>query len=130
MIILTVRTDNPEAELGLYDGATQLAYATWTAHRELSVTIHKKIDELLQDQGKALHDIQGIVCFKGPGSFTGLRIGLTVANSLAYALQIPIIARTDSQWLETGIADLLVGQNDQVALPEYGGEVHTTPQKK
>lgn len=130
MIILTIRTDKPEAELGLYDGATQLAYVTWTAHRELSVTIHKKIDELLQGQGKALHDIQGIVCFKGPGSFTGLRIGLTAANGLAYALQIPIVARTDPQWLETGIADLLAGQNDQVALPEYGGEVHTTPQKK
>lgn len=130
MIILTIRTDNPEAELGLYDGATQLAYTTWTAHRELSVTMHKKIDELLQGHGKALHDIQGIVCFKGPGSFTGLRIGLTVANSLAYALQIPIVARIDPQWLETGIGDLLAGQNDQVALPEYGGEVHTTPQKK
>lgn len=130
MIILTIRTDNPEAELGLYDGTTQLAYATWTAHRELSVTIHKKIDELLQGQHKTLHDVQGIVCFKGPGSFTGLRIGLSAANSLAYALQIPIVARTDPRWLETGTTDLLAGQNDQLALPEYGGAVLTTPQKK
>lgn len=130
MIILTIRTDKPEAELGLYEDTKQLAYVTWTAHRELSVTIHKKIDELLQSQSTTLHDIQGIACFKGPGSFTGLRIGLTVANSLTYALQIPIVARADPQWLETGIADLLAGKNDQVALPEYGGEAHTTPQKK
>lgn len=130
MIILTIRTDKPEAELGLYNDATQLAYTTWTAHRELSETIHKKIDELLQSENKALHDIEGIVCYKGPGSFTGLRIGLTVANSLAYALQVPVAARMDPKWLETGVKDLLAGHDDHVALPEYGGEVHTTPQKK
>jgi len=130
MLILTIRTDNPEAELGLYEDARQLAYITWTAHRELSVTIHKKIDDLLAGQHKTLHDIQGIVCFKGPGSFTGLRIGLAVANSLAYALGTPIVARTDPQWLETGINDLAAGQDDHFALPEYGGEVHTTAQKK
>lgn len=130
MTILSIRTDNPEAELGLYEDTQQLAYATWTAHRELSVTIHRKIDELLHGQHKVLHDIQGIVCFKGPGSFTGLRIGLTVANSLAYALQIPVVARPHPEWLEAGIADLLAGKDDHVALPAYGGEAHTTPQKK
>lgn len=130
MLILTIRTDKPEAELGLYDGTDQLEYEAWEAHRELSVTIHKKIESLLQSQDKTLHDVQGIVCFKGPGSFTGLRIGLTVANSLAYALKVPVVARTDPQWLEAGITDLLAGQDDHLALPEYGGEVHTTPQKK
>jgi tRNA threonylcarbamoyladenosine biosynthesis protein TsaB len=39
-----------------------------------------------------MHDIEGVVCFKGPGSFTGLRIGLTVGNALAYAQNIPVVA--------------------------------------
>jgi tRNA threonylcarbamoyladenosine biosynthesis protein TsaB len=130
MIILTLRTDKAEAELGLYEDMKQLAYLTWEANRELSVTIHKKIEELLAGQNKTLQDIQGIVCFRGPGSFTGLRIGLTVANTLGYALKVPIVARLDPRWLEAGISDLLSGQDDRVALPEYGSPVHTTQQKK
>lgn len=130
MLILSIRTDKPESELGLFDDQTKLDYEVWQAHRQLGTTIHLKIDELLNRNGKALHDLQGIVCFKGPGSFTGLRIGLTVANALAYALSVPIVSKVDPQWLEAGISDLLAGKNDKLALPEYGSEAFTTPPKK
>lgn len=130
MLILTIRTDKPEAELGLYDGQKQLAYATWHAHRELSVTIHRKIEELLSGQSKKLGDLDGIVGFAGPGSFTGLRIGLTVANTLAYALHIPIVATPDPEWLEQGIQRLLDGKPDKIALPLYGADANITQPKK
>ena len=81
MLILTIRTDKPEAEIGLFEDNKQLAYEMWQAHRELSDTIHKKIEKLLKSQKKDWQNIDGIVCFKGPGSFTGLRIGLTVGNA-------------------------------------------------
>lgn len=130
MIILTVRTDKPQAEIGLFSGHTKLGYETWEAHRELSVTIHHKIEDLLKAQGKTLHDIQGIACFKGPGSFTGLRIGLTVGNALAEALRAPIVATPDPDWLKHGITRLLDGENERLALPNYGTDFQPTPQKK
>jgi tRNA threonylcarbamoyladenosine biosynthesis protein TsaB len=74
--------------------------------------------------------VQGIVCFQGPGSFTGLRIGLTVANALAYSYQLPIVASQEPRWLEAGIGRLLAGETDDQALPFYGTDVHITPQKK
>lgn len=129
MLILTIRTDNPEAEIGLYDGQTQLRYEVWHAHRELSSTIHSKIEQSLQSQGKTWNDVEGIVCFKGPGSFTGLRIGLTVGNALADGLGIPIVAEKDA-WIEQGIECLLRGDRDPLALPEYGSPAHTTKPKK
>jgi hypothetical protein len=46
MIILTIRTDKPEAEIGLYDDEKQIIYETWQAHRQLAETIHLKIKEL------------------------------------------------------------------------------------
>jgi tRNA threonylcarbamoyladenosine biosynthesis protein TsaB len=130
MIILTIRTDKPEAEIGLYDGQNQLVYETWQAHRELAETIHIKIKEILNQASKGLDDIEGIACYRGPGSFTGLRIGLSVANALAYAQAIPVVARQNPDWLEQGIKDLLVGQNDKIAIPEYGAEAKTTKQRK
>lgn len=120
MIILTLCTDKPEAELGLYDDQEQLGYIKWQAHRELSATIHAKIEEILNELSKSLKDIEGIVVFKGPGSFTGLRIGLTVANALAYSQDIPIVAASGKNWLKDGIKNLQAGQNDQIATPDYG----------
>lgn len=130
MLILTVRTDNPEAEVGLYDGSKQLAYETWPAHRELSNTLHRKIDQLLQANGRSLEELEGIVCFQGPGSFTGLRIGLTVANALVYSLKLPVAATQGEDWIQVGIEHLQAGQDDRIALPHYGAPVHITQQKK
>lgn len=127
MLILTIRTDNPEAELGLFDDDKKLGYEIWQAHRQLAETIHQKIDELLQGQTKTWQDIQGIVCFQGPGSFTGLRIGLTVGNALAYGLNIPIVAMQGDEWIKSGITRLQAGKNDTLAQPHYGAPVHITP---
>jgi tRNA threonylcarbamoyladenosine biosynthesis protein TsaB len=130
MLILTIRTDKPEAELGLFNNSTKLAYSIWLADRQLAETIHLKIKELLESQGRKLEDLEGIVVFKGPGSFTGLRIGLSVANALAYGLRIPIISRTGKTWLEQGAGALEQGKNEEITAPEYGSPPHITAPKK
>lgn len=130
MIILTIRTDKPEAEIGLYDGDKQLSYKSWQAHRQLAETLHQVIADELSKQSLTLSDIQGIVAYQGPGSFTGLRIGLTVANALAYARQLPIAGESGDDWQRQGIARVLDGQTDAIAMPEYGADVHITAPKK
>lgn len=45
---------------------------------------------LLNKQNMDIHDIQEIIVVNGPGSFTGIRIGITIAKTLAYTLNIPI----------------------------------------
>lgn len=130
MIILTLRTDKTDAEIGLYSDMKQLDGEIWAAGRELSRTVHTKIDDMLLRQQKTIHDIQGIVCFKGPGSFTGLRIGISVANAFAYAVSAPIIATEGEAWQDDGIRMLLAGQGERMALPEYGMPPHITVQKR
>jgi len=127
MLTLTIRSDKPEAEIGLFDNGKKLAYEIWQAHRELAETIHTKIETLLKSHDKDWHDLQSIVCFQGPGSFTGLRIGLTVGNALSYGLEVPIVATKGEEWIEKGIIKLQKGENDQLALPHYGAPVHITP---
>ena len=130
MLVLALRTDKPEAEIGLFDDDKQLAYETWQAHRQLAETIHTKISELLERQSKGWSDISGIVAYEGPGSFTGLRIGLSVANALATSYNAPIVGVTGDDWVEQGIKLLLAGKSVQVVLPEYGAPVHITTPKK
>lgn len=129
MLILTIRTDKPDAEVGLFEGNTKLNYEAWPAHRELAATLHQKIDDCLKQQGKSLKDLAGIVVFQGPGSFTGLRIGITVADTLAYALEIAIVAAQGENWTDEGIMRLEAGENDRIALPHYGAEAHITTPK-
>jgi tRNA threonylcarbamoyladenosine biosynthesis protein TsaB len=130
MIILTIRSDKPEAEIGIYQDDQRLAYDVWTAHRQLGRTIHARIAGLLESAHHDWHDIQGVVAYKGPGSFTGLRIGLTVANGLAYGLQCPVVGAGGEDWLTDGLRRLADGQNDHAVMPEYGAEANITQQKK
>jgi tRNA threonylcarbamoyladenosine biosynthesis protein TsaB len=49
------------------------------------------IDDMLRRHGVALNDLDGFVCGLGPGSFTGLRIGLATLKGLAYAVEKPLV---------------------------------------
>ncbi len=129
-MILTLRTDSPDAEIGLYDNKLQLSYYTWHADRRLAKDILRVIRDELHVQEADWPDITGVVVFEGPGSFTGLRIGVTVANALAYGQSIPIIATKGDDWLTTGLARLRAGENDRLVLPHYGSEAHITLPKK
>lgn len=130
MTILSLRTDKPEAEIGLFDGKKQIAYITWQAHRQLSDTLLTKIEQLLKQANLKMNQLDGIAIYKGPGSFTGLRIGITVANTLSYSLNIPIIGKQGDDWQEQGIKDLLVGKNQTQILPLYGAEPNITKPRK
>lgn len=113
----------------LKDGGEVASYE-WLAERQLAKGLHAFIAEKLAESGITWHDISGIGVYRGPGSYTGLRIGLTVMNTLADALKVPIVGATGESWQEEVILALDSGQNDQIVLPEYGGEANiTTPRK-
>ncbi len=129
MLILSIRTDKPEAEIGLFSDHKKFAYHKWLADRHLSETIHKEIDKLLKGQDKKLSDLSGIVCFSGPGSFTGLRIGISVGNALSYGLEIPIVGSGGEHWTKDGLSKLIAGEHAVQVTPNYGAEPHITTPK-
>ncbi len=130
MLVLTLRTDHPEAEIGLFEDGVQMAYEKWQAHRHLAETIHQKINDLLASCDAQLTNLHGIGIFTGPGSFTGLRIGMSVANALSYSLNIPIAGATGSNWQPQVLDELTKNGQNRMALPEYGSPVHVTPPRK
>jgi len=132
MLTLCIRTDKTEAELYLYDDDIDIGELRWQAHRQLAETIHQKIEELITNcsppQGGSLQDIEKVFVYQGPGSFTGLRIGLSVANTVAYSLNIPIVGAEGENWIEECLAESEIDSNP--VPPVYGSEPNITKQKK
>ena len=55
-----------------------------------AVSVLEDVDELLREAGAGQRDLTGLVVGTGPGSFTGLRLGLAAARGLAFALDLPL----------------------------------------
>lgn len=98
----------------------------WQAGRTLARGLLKFLEEKTGD----LRDISGIGVMKGPGSFTGLRIGLTVANTLADSLNIPIVGAMGEDWRKMALKKLRAGESEKIVMPEYGAAAHITAPRK
>jgi len=79
------------------------------------------IDELARAEGLALGDLAGVVVGTGPGAFTGLRVGLATAKTLAHELGVPIAGVSSAEALiaaagGTGVVSLPAGPRDRVDI--------------
>jgi len=130
MNILALKTDQPEAEIYMMDGQTIIKRIAWQAHRQLAETIHVQIKQLLADNELNTNDLGAIVVYQGPGSFTGLRIGVSVANALAYGLSIPVYGAAGAEWLTSGTEKAVQKSASETVVPDYGADAHITQPKK
>ncbi|HEX7905977.1 MAG TPA: tRNA (adenosine(37)-N6)-threonylcarbamoyltransferase complex dimerization subunit type 1 TsaB [Chitinophagaceae bacterium] len=90
-LILTIDTAIDTASICLADEGRMLSFRKNDNQKEQAEWIHIAIQEVMKDGGYTLHDLKAIAVINGPGSYTGLRIGLSTAKGLCYALNIPLI---------------------------------------
>jgi tRNA threonylcarbamoyladenosine biosynthesis protein TsaB len=128
-MILLLDTSTPVCKLSFVEGDWRYD-DEWESGRTLAKDLLGYLQDNLTKNNKVWKDIAGIVAFKGPGSFTGLRIGLTVLNTFADSEAVPIVGTTGDDWQAIGLERLEKSENDQLVMPEYGAEAHiTTPRK-
>lgn len=126
-MILALKTDNSTTEIYLLDAKGNIKkQKIWEADRDLYKNILTELEKITAN----FHDLDGLIVFRGPGSFTGLRIGITVMNTISYSQKIPIVGTTNSTWLQSGINRLAKNDNDQIVLPEYDRPANITAPKK
>ncbi len=78
-------------------GLNEMWYAA-DSRVEKSQMLLRLITEKLAERGRTIHEIKDIEIVEGPGSFTGLRVGYAVANTLAFVLGIRINGKDISYW--------------------------------
>ena len=91
MLVLGIETSTIQGGVALVGEAGLLSEYTLNVEATHSERLLPAIDRTLRDAGLELGALQGLAVAIGPGSFTGLRIGLSTAKALAYATGLPLV---------------------------------------
>lgn len=91
--ILNIETATKNCSVSLAkDGQTVMCKEIAEQGYSHAEKLHVFIEDILKEAGITVRDLKAIGISKGPGSYTGLRIGVSAAKGLCYALQIPLIS--------------------------------------
>lgn len=119
---LYLNTSSTSASIGLWDENGRLIKENFEAGRELSALLSKKVNDFLRVQKVKKEELAGVVVCPGPGSFTGLRIGIAFANAFAFSLGIPVFKEEEGGFNK---------QNPQTKItPFYGAEPNITKPRR
>lgn len=102
-LILNIETSSTICSVCLANGGTVIAHREDRSKNSHARVLTLLVEELLQSAGKKFTDLQAIAVSAGPGSYTGLRIGLSTAKGFCYALNIPLITIPTLQTLALSI---------------------------
>ncbi len=91
MKILSVDTSTRHLSIAVTDGDHLVAARNVPPKRDLSLSISFDIERALKKAGLVLHDMEGFVIGLGPGSFTGLRVGLSMMKAFIMVTEKPVV---------------------------------------
>jgi len=114
---LFINSSADQTLIGLFVNGEMIAQKLIEIRSELSQRLLIEIDQLIKDNN---FQIESVSVFAGPGSYTGLRIGITTANFIAWSLRVPIY--------EADAGGAVTNQKDYI-LPVYLQAAHITKPK-
>jgi len=101
-MILLLDSSSTQLSVALSDGTAVVnkkSYYAWQSQSELMVP---EIVNLLKETGSSFKSLKAVAVSIGPGSYTGVRIALTIAKMIGYSLRIPVYAGSSLQMLRNG----------------------------
>jgi tRNA threonylcarbamoyladenosine biosynthesis protein TsaB len=89
-VLLALDTSTRIASVAAFDGYQVLSETTWLAGREHSTRLLVEAETVLARIGRTPSELTGLAVARGPGSFTGVRVALSVAKGIAAGLGVPL----------------------------------------
>jgi tRNA threonylcarbamoyl adenosine modification protein YeaZ len=127
ILAIDISTDN--ASLALVREGRVLAEANWRCEQNHTVELLPRLARLLDEARADIKSINCVMVAKGPGSFNGLRVGISTAKGLAFSLGIPIIGISSLEVVayehaETGlpICPIFNAGRGEIATAMYQGQ--------
>ena len=123
---LAVNTSQTQAEIFLFKDSTTFFSRKWVKEKSHSEVITSEFLKLTNHANIQSSDIDKIYCVVGPGSFTGVRVGVSFCKTLAYSLSLPLISINGLDLLATScheakgqIVSVIDAQKNSVFLSLY-----------
>ena len=119
-LILNLETSTHICSVSLSEGDKIIAWKEDSEGRNHATLLSVFIEDLLKENGLNPEDLDAIAVSKGPGSYTGLRIGVSTAKGMAYALSKPLISVNTLKMMAVGylqIHEELKSQNKVLLIP-------------
>jgi tRNA threonylcarbamoyl adenosine modification protein YeaZ len=109
-MLLAIDTSTHYASVAVHDGQRLLAETTWLAEQEHTRTLLPSIDHALKLARVTLQQIDTVAVALGPGSFNGLRVGLSTAKGLCLARSLPLVGVPTMEIIgeEYGLGEVLM----------------------
>ena len=112
-MLLAIDSATRKIGIALYNGVEVLHEAVWSSKNRHSVELSPAIESALERAGHQITDLEVIGVAVGPGSYTGLRIGMAVAKGIALARHIPLVGVSTFDILSTA---QLIDPNNKLAV--------------
>lgn len=125
-MLLAIDTATRQTSLALYDQSRVIAETSWETRANHTVELMPQIARMLDDARVDKKDLRAIAVSTGPGGFTGLRVGISVAKGLAWSLRVPLIGISALDALAHAFAEqplviwaMLVAGRNRLAVAKY-----------
>lgn len=118
-LTLAINTASSKTSIAIFEGENLLIENCWISKNDEAEKLMPSIKKLLKKREFA--EIERVIVVKGPGSFTGLRIGVTVANTIAYLNKCELFAVDTCEYLWAGLAEDFADAKS-LALLIFAGE--------
>ncbi len=127
MLILAINTASKNTSIALLEEKNSsinlIKEESWLSNNDEAEQLMPKIQSLLKDSGKEaskdFSQIEKVIAVKGPGSFTGLRVGITVANTISYLNKCPLYGISTFEYFWNAVKDMELAETS--ALLVYAG---------
>ena len=109
-MILNIETSADICSVALGREGALMALSLGAQERDHARILTTLIEELLEKNSVRMQDLEAVAVSEGPGSYTGLRIGVSVAKGIAYTLKIPLLAVSTLDAMASSVALEMPGE--------------------
>jgi len=113
-LILCIETSTSVCSVALFQNQRVLSFLREDVPNSHSTLLTVLIEKLLDEASLSVKDLDAVAVSSGPGSYTGLRIGVSVAKGICFALDIPLIAISSLEIMAANFLEIMpdIGKDD------------------
>ena len=116
-LILLIDCAGEEASVHLGEDAVCIGSRFNKSQKDHAAWVHQAVGNLLEQCGKKISELSAVAVSEGPGSYTGLRVAMSTAKGICYALQVPLIVINSLKLMAANAVRIAGSEVDQIYIP-------------